>query len=154
MYKVGPILSISHGMGMPSTSILLHEVGLSAFEKEEIFVDWQLLQVIKLMFHAGVQNPTFFRLLLPKSKCIAVHKRNNHIDNHVFRLEDNIVKGLEWHMRRNWDSIRDTCCHPHHCHLRHCHLRQRHHDLHNHHHYLQDRHLRRNWIATRNCCCH
>ena len=28
MYKVGPILSISHGMGMPSTSILLHEVGL------------------------------------------------------------------------------------------------------------------------------
>merc|ERR1719397_460961 len=43
MYKVGPILSISHGMGMPSASILLHEV-------------------IKLMYHAGVQNPTFFRI--------------------------------------------------------------------------------------------
>merc|ERR1719397_2319395 len=43
MYKVGPVLSISHGMGMPSASILLHEV-------------------IKLMYHAGVQNPTFFRI--------------------------------------------------------------------------------------------
>lgn len=26
LYKVGPIISVSHGMGMPSTSILLHEV--------------------------------------------------------------------------------------------------------------------------------
>ena len=26
MYKVGPILSISHGMGIPSAGILLHEV--------------------------------------------------------------------------------------------------------------------------------
>lgn len=43
MYKVGPILSISHGMGIPSASILLHEV-------------------IKLMYHAGVQNPIFFRI--------------------------------------------------------------------------------------------
>jgi len=43
MYKVGPVLSISHGMGIPSASILLHEV-------------------IKLMYHAGVKNPIFFRI--------------------------------------------------------------------------------------------
>jgi hypothetical protein len=42
MYKVGPVLSISHGMGIPSAGILLHEV-------------------IKLMYHAGVKNPIFFR---------------------------------------------------------------------------------------------
>ena len=28
MYKVGPILSISHGMGIPSAGILLHEVSV------------------------------------------------------------------------------------------------------------------------------
>ncbi|XP_075230608.1 uridine phosphorylase 1 isoform X2 [Lycorma delicatula] len=43
MYKVGPILSISHGMGIPSVGILLHEV-------------------IKLMHHARVQDPIFFRI--------------------------------------------------------------------------------------------
>lgn len=43
MYKVGPVLSISHGMGIPSAGILLHEV-------------------IKLMYHAGVKNPVFFRI--------------------------------------------------------------------------------------------
>jgi len=43
MYKVGPVLSISHGMGMPSSSILLHEI-------------------IKLMYHAGVKDPIFFRI--------------------------------------------------------------------------------------------
>jgi len=43
MYKVGPVLSISHGMGMSSAGILLHEV-------------------IKLMYHAGVKNPIFFRI--------------------------------------------------------------------------------------------
>ncbi len=26
MYKVGPVLCVSHGIGMPSISILLHEV--------------------------------------------------------------------------------------------------------------------------------
>ena len=46
MYKVGPVLSISHGMGIPSASILLHEV-------------------IKLMYHAGVKNPIFFRYIPP-----------------------------------------------------------------------------------------
>ncbi len=45
MYKVGPVLSISHGMGIPSAGILLHEV-------------------IKLMYHAGVKNPIFFRYRL------------------------------------------------------------------------------------------
>ena len=43
MYKVGPVLSISHGMGIPSAGILLHEV-------------------IKLMYHAGVRDPIFFRI--------------------------------------------------------------------------------------------
>ncbi|XP_011162228.1 uridine phosphorylase 1 isoform X1 [Solenopsis invicta] len=43
MYKVGPVLSISHGMGIPSVSILLHEV-------------------IKLMYHARVKDPVFIRI--------------------------------------------------------------------------------------------
>ncbi|CAH0776917.1 unnamed protein product [Bemisia tabaci] len=43
MYKVGPILSVSHGMGIPSVGILLHEI-------------------IKLMYHAKVRNPIFFRI--------------------------------------------------------------------------------------------
>ena len=42
MYKVGPVLAVSHGMGQPSAAILLHEV-------------------IKLMHHAGVKDPVFFR---------------------------------------------------------------------------------------------
>ena len=42
MPQVGPVLAISHGMGIPSVGILLHEV-------------------IKLMFHAGVKDPIFFR---------------------------------------------------------------------------------------------
>ncbi|KAG8221906.1 hypothetical protein J437_LFUL006725 [Ladona fulva] len=43
MYKVGPVLSISHGMGIPSIGILLHEV-------------------IKLMYHSKVRDPVFFRI--------------------------------------------------------------------------------------------
>ncbi|XP_022188865.1 uridine phosphorylase 1 isoform X1 [Nilaparvata lugens] len=43
MYKVGPVLSISHGMGIPSVGILLNEV-------------------VKLMHHARVQDPIFFRI--------------------------------------------------------------------------------------------
>lgn len=43
MFKVGPVLSVSHGMGVPSLSILLHEL-------------------IKLMWHAKVQDPIFFRI--------------------------------------------------------------------------------------------
>jgi len=43
MFKVGPVLCVSHGMGIPSVGILLHEV-------------------IKLMYHAGVRDPIFFRL--------------------------------------------------------------------------------------------
>ncbi len=42
MFKVGPVLSISHGMGVPSLSILLHEV-------------------LKLLAHAGAKDPIFFR---------------------------------------------------------------------------------------------
>ncbi|XP_022237021.1 uridine phosphorylase 2-like, partial [Limulus polyphemus] len=43
MFKVGPVLSISHGMGIPSVSIMLHEV-------------------IKLMYHAQCGDVTFFRI--------------------------------------------------------------------------------------------
>uniref|UniRef100_A0A1B6DDL4 Nucleoside phosphorylase domain-containing protein n=1 Tax=Clastoptera arizonana TaxID=38151 RepID=A0A1B6DDL4_9HEMI len=43
MYKVGPVLCISHGMGIPSVGILLHEI-------------------IKLMYHARVRDPIFFRM--------------------------------------------------------------------------------------------
>jgi len=43
MFKVGPVLSISHGMGVPSLSILLHEV-------------------FKLLWHAGVDDAIFFRV--------------------------------------------------------------------------------------------
>ena len=43
MFKVGPVLSVSHGMGVPSLSILMHEV-------------------IKLLWHAGVYDATFFRI--------------------------------------------------------------------------------------------
>ena len=43
MFKVGPVLSISHGMGVPSLCILMHEV-------------------VKLLWHAGVYDATFFRI--------------------------------------------------------------------------------------------
>jgi uridine phosphorylase len=43
LYKLGPVLSVSHGMGMPSASILLHEI-------------------TKLLFHAGVKHPTYIRI--------------------------------------------------------------------------------------------
>ncbi|XP_059621981.1 uridine phosphorylase 1 isoform X1 [Phlebotomus argentipes] len=43
MYKVGPVLSVSHGMGVPSIGILLHEI-------------------IKLMYHAKCKDPIFLRI--------------------------------------------------------------------------------------------
>ena len=43
MYKVGPVLMVNHGMGIPSTSILLHEVS-------------------KLLAHAEAEDPVFIRL--------------------------------------------------------------------------------------------
>ncbi|XP_015919849.1 uridine phosphorylase 2 [Parasteatoda tepidariorum] len=43
MYKVGPVISVSHGMGIPSLSILLHEL-------------------IKLIHHAHCEDVTFLRL--------------------------------------------------------------------------------------------
>ncbi|XP_045482741.1 uridine phosphorylase 1-like isoform X2 [Harmonia axyridis] len=43
MYKVGPVLSISHGMGVPSIGILLHEI-------------------IKLLYHAKAKNPVIIRI--------------------------------------------------------------------------------------------
>ncbi|XP_045420203.1 uridine phosphorylase 1 isoform X1 [Lemur catta] len=43
MYKVGPVLSISHGMGIPSISIMLHEL-------------------IKLLYHSRCSNVTVIRI--------------------------------------------------------------------------------------------
>jgi len=43
LYKVGPVLAASHGMGTPSTSILLHEL-------------------FKLLHYSGASDVTFFRL--------------------------------------------------------------------------------------------
>lgn len=43
MFKIGPVLTISHGMGIPSLSILLHEV-------------------IKLLYHAKCKDVIFIRL--------------------------------------------------------------------------------------------
>ncbi|BFF92064.1 uridine phosphorylase 1 [Drosophila madeirensis] len=43
LYKVGPVLCASHGMGCPSISILLHEL-------------------LKMMHHAKCQDPVFIRI--------------------------------------------------------------------------------------------
>ncbi|KAL1506161.1 hypothetical protein ABEB36_005574 [Hypothenemus hampei] len=43
MYKVGPVISVSHGMGVASIGILLHEM-------------------IKLMYHAKAKEPIFIRI--------------------------------------------------------------------------------------------
>lgn len=43
MYKVGPVLSISHGMGIPSIAIMLHEL-------------------IKLLYHAKCSDVTILRI--------------------------------------------------------------------------------------------
>ena len=43
LYKAGPLISVNHGMGMPSMSILLHEMA-------------------KLLHYAGVRDPEFFRM--------------------------------------------------------------------------------------------
>ncbi|KAI1886222.1 hypothetical protein AGOR_G00211770 [Albula goreensis] len=43
MYKVGPVLSVSHGMGIPSIAIMLHEL-------------------IKLLHHANCTNVTIIRI--------------------------------------------------------------------------------------------
>ncbi|XP_006876571.1 PREDICTED: uridine phosphorylase 1 [Chrysochloris asiatica] len=43
MYKVGPVLCVSHGMGIPSIAIMLHEL-------------------IKLLYHARCSNVTIFRI--------------------------------------------------------------------------------------------
>jgi len=43
MFKVGPVISVNHGMGMASMSILLHEIQ-------------------KLLYHARAKNVTMFRI--------------------------------------------------------------------------------------------
>jgi uridine phosphorylase len=43
LYKIGPVISVSHGMGVASLGILLHEM-------------------IKLMYHAKCKDPIFIRI--------------------------------------------------------------------------------------------
>jgi uridine phosphorylase len=43
LYKIGPVISVSHGMGMPSMSILLHEI-------------------TKLLHYAGARDVTYIRI--------------------------------------------------------------------------------------------
>lgn len=43
MFKVGPVLSVSHGIGIPSTSVMLHEL-------------------IKLLYHARCSDVTVIRI--------------------------------------------------------------------------------------------
>lgn len=43
MFKAGPVLCVSHGIGSPSLSVVLNEI-------------------MKLMHHAGAENPVFLRL--------------------------------------------------------------------------------------------
>eukprot|EP00794_Sanderia_malayensis_P003790 gene3790-4313_t len=43
MYKIGPVLAVSHGMGVPSATILIHEL-------------------LKLLHYAGASDVTFFRM--------------------------------------------------------------------------------------------
>ena len=43
LYKVGPVISVNHGMGKPSVSILMHEI-------------------FKLLHYAGVEDPAFMRI--------------------------------------------------------------------------------------------
>ncbi|QQP56316.1 Uridine phosphorylase 1, partial [Caligus rogercresseyi] len=43
MYKIGPVISVSHGMGVPSMSILMNEM-------------------IKLLHYAGAKDPIFIRI--------------------------------------------------------------------------------------------
>ncbi|XP_014662138.1 PREDICTED: uridine phosphorylase 1-like [Priapulus caudatus] len=43
LYKIGPVLAVSHGMGMPSVSIMLHEI-------------------LKLVYYAKCKDVTFIRI--------------------------------------------------------------------------------------------
>lgn len=63
---MGPVLSISHGMGVPSLSILLHEI-------------------IKLMYHAKCKDPVFIRI----GTCGGVG-----VDGGTVIISDDAVDGL------------------------------------------------------------
>ncbi|XP_063704291.1 uridine phosphorylase 1 isoform X2 [Culicoides brevitarsis] len=66
MYKVGPVLCVSHGMGVPSLGILLHEI-------------------IKLMYHAKCKDPVFIRI----GTCGGIG-----IDGGTVVISDDAVDGL------------------------------------------------------------
>ncbi|CAH1995049.1 unnamed protein product [Acanthoscelides obtectus] len=67
LYKVGPVLSVSHGMGPSSISILLHEI-------------------IKLMYHAKCKDPIFFRI----GTCGGIG-----IEGGTVVISDNALDGLQ-----------------------------------------------------------
>ncbi|PAA62592.1 hypothetical protein BOX15_Mlig029519g1 [Macrostomum lignano] len=71
MYKAGPIVCVNHGMGIPSISILLHELA-------------------KLMSLAGATGVTFIRLgtcgglgLEPGTVCISSRSLNSQLQSHL-----------------------------------------------------------------------
>lgn len=77
LFKSGPVLSVSHGMGVPSVSILLHEM-------------------IKLMWHAGAKDPVFFRIgtcggigLEPGTVVVT----NEAVDGKLRPVSENIILG-------------------------------------------------------------
>lgn len=73
LYKIGPVLSVSHGMGTPSISILLHEM-------------------IKLMYYASCKNPIFFRIGtsggvgLPGGSVVISESAVDGMCNHYYEL--------------------------------------------------------------------
>ncbi|KAI8423749.1 hypothetical protein MSG28_012773 [Choristoneura fumiferana] len=70
MYKVGPVLSISHGIGIPSMSVVLQEV-------------------LKLLHYAGSRDPVFFRigtsggLGVPRASARKIRKLPSYFDERL-----------------------------------------------------------------------
>ena len=93
MYKVGPVLSVNHGIGCPSMSILLHEL-------------------IKLVHYAKCRDVTFFRLgtcggvgAAPGTLVVT----SEAVDG-MFRPEYRTVSGLRFFKAVFcWQFIREIC---------------------------------------------
>ncbi|CAG9760036.1 unnamed protein product [Ceutorhynchus assimilis] len=73
IYKVGPVISVSHGIGSSSIGVLLHEM-------------------IKLMYHAKAEDPIFFRigtcggLGLEPGTVVISDDAMNGLGNHYYSL--------------------------------------------------------------------
>uniref|UniRef100_A0A6M2DG52 Putative uridine phosphorylase n=1 Tax=Xenopsylla cheopis TaxID=163159 RepID=A0A6M2DG52_XENCH len=104
MYKVGPVLCVNHGMGVPSLSILLNEI-------------------MKLLHYAGVHDPVLFRIgtsggigvepgtvIISKKAvdglCREVHEMYNlgKIEHRPTMLDQNLAKEIQ-QMTKNTDPF-------------------------------------------------